>query len=210
MDKAQQILFHIDELYSEKPSEEKILKACELNPAKHTAWQDAFQEYDLSDVLTAIDNYWEFKNSKTKPNVAQIKAILNTHKAEKIKQSEAQAPSKELPTAYHFWKKDGETGDLKYFLSDYEHAFNLCITDYLAEIIPAEEFSRMSWQKRIRAALDNGVLNRMQEALQAVCNKPRFQSENEYNALHGKSSSSVRQQFQTNINQVLASHWRVS
>lgn len=182
MEKAQEILLHIDELYTENPSEDKILHLAENNPTRYQAWVDAFKDYDLSDVLRAIDEFWEYKNSKTKPNVAQIKAILNAHRAETIKET---AEVKELPTAYHFWKQDGESGDLKYFLSDYERAFNLCINDYLAQVIPAEEFSRMSWQRRIRSALDNGVLNRMPSALQAVCEKPRFLSDNEYKAIHG-------------------------
>lgn len=206
MDKAQQILFHLDELYAEEAKEEKILRACEINPAKYGAWRDAFDEYDLSDVLFAIDEFWQYKSNKTRPNVAQIRAILNAKKAEKIKKAEATAPVKELPTGYTFWKQDGERGDLKYFLSDYERAFNLCITDYLAEVIPAEEFARMSWQRRIKAAEDNGVLNRMDEALQAVCEKPRFLSDNEYAAIHGTKPK-------TNIYDAaasLASHWRAA
>ena len=205
MDKTQQILFHLDELYTEEANEERILRACEKNPAKYGAWKDAFEEYDLADVLTAIDEFWQYKSNKTKPNVAQIRAILNTKKAEKIKKAESEAV-RELPTAYHFWKQDGASGDLKYFLQDYERAFDLCITDYLAEVIPAEEFARYSWQRRIKAALDNGVLNRMDEALQAVCEKPRFLSDNEYATIHGTKPK-------VNIYDAaasLASHWRAA
>lgn len=206
MDKTQQILFHLDELYTEEANEERILRACEKNPAKYGAWRDAFEEYDLSDVLFAIDEFWQYKSNKTRPNVAQIRAILNAKKAEKVKKAEAEAPVKELSTGYTFWKQDGERGDLKYFLQDYERAFDLCITDYLAEVIPAEEFARMSWQRRIKAAQDNGVLNRMDEALRAVQPKPRFMSDNEYAALHGKAPAANL----GDVTATLASHWRVA
>lgn len=206
MQKAQEILKHIDELYLAKVDLQKIEKIPETNPTQYQAWVEAFEEYDLSDVLFAIDEFWQYKSNKTRPNVAQIRAILNAKKAEKVKKAEAEAPVKELSTGYTFWKQDGERGDLKYFLSDYERAFNLCITDYLAEVIPAEEFARMSWQRRIKAAQDNGVLNRMPEALQAVQPKPRFLSDNEYAALHGKAPAANL----GDVTATLASHWRVA
>lgn len=62
------------------PSEEYARKYAERNPEKLAAWDAAFKAYDLSDVLTAIDEYWNFKNNKTSPRVAQILAILNSKK----------------------------------------------------------------------------------------------------------------------------------
>lgn len=78
MEKSLEILQHLHELYSENPSEEYARKYAERNPEKLAAWDAAFKAYDLSDVLTAIDEYWNFKNNKTSPRVAQILAILNS------------------------------------------------------------------------------------------------------------------------------------
>lgn len=147
-----------------------------------SVWVDILNGYSQTDILDALKNYRKNVPYNTAPTPAKFKDYLPEKKvkAETVEREE-------LPTAYHFWKQDGESGDLKYYLSDYERAFNLCINDYLAQVIPAEEFARYSWQRRIRSALDNGVLNRMPEALQAVCEKPRFQSDNEYKAIHGHS-----------------------
>lgn len=80
MEKSLEILQHLHELYSENPNEEYARKYAERNPEKLAAWDAAFKAYDLSDVLQAIDEYWNFKNNKTSPRVAQILAILNSKK----------------------------------------------------------------------------------------------------------------------------------
>lgn len=147
-----------------------------------SVWVDILDGYSQTDILDALKNYRKNVPYNTAPTPAKFKDYL----PEKHVKAET-AERKELPTAYHFWKQDGASGDLKYFFQDYERAFDLCINDYLREVIPAEEFARYSWQRRIKAALDNGVLNRMPEALQAVQPKPRFLSDNEYAAIHGKA-----------------------
>lgn len=78
MEKELEILKHINELYVGDTTDEEIIRFAERNPEKLAAWDAAFKAYDLSDVLTAIDEYWNFKNNKTSPRVAQILAILNS------------------------------------------------------------------------------------------------------------------------------------
>lgn len=78
MEKELEILKHINELYVGDTTDEEIIRFAEKNTEKVAAWDAAFKAYDLSDVLTAIDEYWNFKNNKTSPRVAQILAILNS------------------------------------------------------------------------------------------------------------------------------------
>lgn len=80
MEKELEILKHINELYVGDTTDEEIIRFAEKNTEKVAAWKAAFIEYDLSDVLQAVDEYWNFKNNKTSPRVAQILAILNSKK----------------------------------------------------------------------------------------------------------------------------------
>ena len=76
MEKGLKILRHIEELYVEHPDFSKLEKMARNNPERVKAWNDAFKEYNLDDVLNTIDEYWNFKSSKSKPSVHQIKAML--------------------------------------------------------------------------------------------------------------------------------------
>lgn len=83
MEKALEILKHIEELYTAEPDFAKLDRMVEQNPERVAAWAEAFRNYDLSDVLAAIDDFWQYKSSKSKPSVAQITAILVAQKAKK-------------------------------------------------------------------------------------------------------------------------------
>lgn len=80
MEKELEILKHINELYVGNTTDEEIIRFAEKNTEKVAAWKTAFAKYDLADVLQAVDEYWNFKNNKTSPRVAQILAILNSKK----------------------------------------------------------------------------------------------------------------------------------
>lgn len=80
MEKELEILKHINELYVGDTTDEEIIRFAEKNTEKVAAWKAAFAKYDLADVLQAVDEYWNFKNNKTSPRVAQILAILNSKK----------------------------------------------------------------------------------------------------------------------------------
>lgn len=80
MEKELEILKHINELYVGDTTDEEIIRFAEKNTEKVAAWKAAFVKYDLVDVLQAVDEYWNFKNNKTSPRVAQILAILNSKK----------------------------------------------------------------------------------------------------------------------------------
>lgn len=206
MEKAQEILFHIDELYTENPSDEKIIRACEKNPTRYQAWVDAFKDYDMSDVLLAIDNFWEFKNSKTKPNVAQIKAILNSHKAEKMSESR-EGEFKAVSPAIQLMQDDIKSGNCKHLLPVYEMAVKYVMTDKLVEFIGASEYANLSYGQKYQTALKNGLFDGFESTLKKVCfekygKETQFQSENELN------NTSAHYQL-GDVSGNLAAHWRL-
>ena len=145
MEKAQEILFHIDELYLENPSEELILQMAEKNPVRYQAWVDAFKDYDLSDVLQAIDNYWEFKNSKTKPNVAQIKATLEQHRIEKLKTLNTEFKPVKGDYSWERMAQDTKDGTRRNNLYVYQDAEKIVLEDWLLKEIPTEVWKAMSY-----------------------------------------------------------------
>lgn len=207
MEKAQEILFHIEELYTENPSEEKIIQACEKNPTRYQAWVDAFNGYDLSDVLSAIDNFWEFKNSKTKPNVAQIKAILNAHKTEKTTETR-EGELKALSPAIQRMESDIESGNCHHLLRVYEEAVKYILTDKLIEAIGASEYGKLSYDQKYQTAVKNGLFNDFDTTLKTVCfmlngKEEQFQSENDL-----INAGGARFDLNDKIGS-LASHWRV-
>lgn len=210
MEKAQEILFHIDELYTENPSEEKILQLAEKNPTRYQAWVDAFKDYDLSDVLQAIDEYWEYKSSKTKPNVAQIKAILNAHKTSLVK--ETAAPKKELPSPENLMALDVSTGDCRNNLYVYREAFDICLNQFLPEVIPADVAEHAFYPRNVQLAVENGVFNRFGEAMLMAAQRRfgrdyEFPSANDLEAMKKNGTKSV--DFKQTVDR-LASNWRAA
>jgi len=212
MEKAQEILFHIDELYTENPSEDKIRQMAENNPTRYQAWVDAFKDYDLPDVLTAIDNFWEFKSSKTKPNVAQIKAILTSHKAEKLRQAAASAPKKELPTPENLMAQDVAVGCCRNNLYVYREAFDICLNQFLPEVIPADVADHAFYPRNVQLAVENGVFGRFDEAMLMAAQRRfgrdyEFPSANDMEAMKKNGKKSV--DFKQTVGN-LASHWRAA
>lgn len=80
MRKELEIIKHLIELYTGDISDEAMVNYELKNSEQVKMYAEAFSEYDLSDVLKAIDEYWNFKNSTTKPTVAKILAMLNSNR----------------------------------------------------------------------------------------------------------------------------------
>lgn len=114
MEKALEILYHIEELYTENPDREKLNRLAEQNPERVQAWTDAFAEYDLSDVLMAIDDFWQYKSSKSKPSVAQIKAVLTTKQVETAENSKQGLRNRILKCADEHGDKWGKEARERY------------------------------------------------------------------------------------------------
>ena len=217
MEKAQEILKHIDELYCLKVDLQKIENMPETNPTQYQAWVDAFKDYDLSDVLQAIDNYWEFKNSKTKPNVAQIKATLEQHKVNKLSQEVIQVPqAKCIDFAWERMNADIEAGSCRNNLYVYRDAERIVLEDWLMRELPIEVWRKMSYASRVKVATEKGLFGDFDEALRMAAQK-RFNRDYEYPSANDLEN--LRQQKSKNssgngaVNSVqktvnyLASHW---
>lgn len=207
MEKTQQILFHIDELYTDSASELKTIRQSKENPARYQAWVDAFKDYDLSDILQAIDNFWEFKNSKTKPNVAQIKAILNSHRVEKAKEDSYMQLAYIPDFAITQMQKDIELGKNRHLLPVYKLAYEYAITELLLKEVPLEVWIKMSMYQKHKSAVDKGLLGNFDDLLIQTCEKHygkkyQFPSTNMINYTTTSSSD--------NAVDYLASQWRAN
>lgn len=122
MEKALEILKHIEELYVAEPDFAKIERMAKNNPERVSAWEEAFAEYDLTDILLAIDDFWNYKSSKSKPSVAQLKAILTSKKVETEENSPHSMRSRILKCADELGEKYGKSVRDKYLANfpDYD------------------------------------------------------------------------------------------
>lgn len=117
MEKGLEILKHINELYKGDVSDEEMLRFAEKNSEIVNSWQEAFQNYELEDVLRIVDEYWTHKSNKTAPRVAQLLAMLNSDKDVKRVYSHAEEPIETKADSHTFWESDPA---LSYYLRDVE------------------------------------------------------------------------------------------
>lgn len=80
--KALEILYHLEELYNSRDvDKDDFFEKMMLSNSKIVnMWEKAFEHYDESAVLQALDEFWRFNSNKTRPKVSQILAMLNTSK----------------------------------------------------------------------------------------------------------------------------------
>lgn len=214
MEKAQEILFHIDELYTENPSEEKIIRACQENPVRYQAWVDAFKDYDLSDVLQAIDEYWEYKNSKTKPNVAQIKAKLNAKNTEKMAKTTV-AEEVKADFAWQRMDEDIEKGKCNWNMPTYRMAERIVLEEWLSKEMPVDLWQRMDYYGRVKQAKEKGLFDRFDDALIEASRRKfgtdyQFESENDIkSARNERYNREMANKNNTDMAATLAAHWKV-
>lgn len=161
MEKTQEILKHLFDLYSDKEnSEEEILKWCEKNMERFAMWRDAFEKYDTIDVINALDEYWRYGSNKTKPTVAKILALLNTNKVIKQKTEE------DTKVRYFNIESDLMHRDMELkrntdcILSDYKRAVDYILIDKLIELIGGFEYRKLdSVSEKYKLAVKNGLFN---------------------------------------------------
>lgn len=178
MEKAYEILKHIEELYSkENVTEENIRKELNKNPEVVNAWREAFELYDLTDIFKAIDEFWRYTNNKSKPRVSQLLSILNTTKeVEKEKPQEKQPSVRFFCIESDLMARDKELGrNSQFLISDYRRAVNYILTDKLIETIGGFEYDKLSNEDktkersdRYKRALENGLFNDFDEILRGV------------------------------------------
>ena len=174
MEKTQEILKHIFDLYSENEQTEKdIINWCEKNVERYNAYQLAFEDYDMLDVFRAIDNYWRYTSNKTKPTVAKLLAMLSTEKEVKKEHHYETSEAKYFNIENQYMQRDKALGiNQEYFLADYRRAVNYILTDMLREKIGVTEYNKLSKDDKVdelsekyALAMRNGLFNNFDDIL---------------------------------------------
>lgn len=183
LSKELEILKQIEELYKGDISEEKFMELCNGKEKKIEAWKEAFADYPLFEVSKAINHFYVKKSSKTRPNIAQLTAILQESNAEKIF-NEAKVFEKIEPTfGIKFQQLDKENGDMHWFVQDYIKVEQLIRQDHWGWIYNIknptyDEFQRCmeEWCKdttghKYRFYSANDIANMTEEQKQALLEK---------------------------------------
>lgn len=124
LEKEYEILKQIEELYSGDISDDDFLKKCEGKEVRLKAWREAFKEYPLYEVKKAIDFYYTKKSSKTRPNIAQITAILSANGVDKEQEPERVEPY-QCDLDVRYMHEDVENGNCHHNLYYYTRALNM-------------------------------------------------------------------------------------
>ena len=194
MEKALEILYHIDELYAENPSREDVEKLAEKNPERVQAWQDAFAEYDMVDVFQAIDDYWRYNSNKTKPTVAKILATLTTNKAKRVVADESQS-IKYFNPAVEFMQRDINLGKCKHTIKAYDRAVDYIINELLLDEVPVSEHGKMDFSTKVANAKDKGLFANFDDILEQLATTGEVKTQN----VSGFAAAGA----------ILAGHWGV-
>ena len=169
MEKALEILKHIEELYVEQPDITKLEKMAQNNPERVQMWDDAFREYDLVDVLNAIDEYWNYKSSKSKPSVHQIRAMLTTKKDIITTSPNQVREEKYIDYANSFMARYIKLGTNRHLLPIYKRAVDHIVKDLLAEEIGIQEWHQLDWSGKCARAMQLGLFNHFDDVLVLIC-----------------------------------------
>jgi hypothetical protein len=177
MEKTQEILKHIFELYQEnEPADEDVIRWCEKNIERYKAWEEAFIEYDMLDVFRAIDIYWRYTSDKTKPTVAKLLAMLSTEKEVKKERRCESTGGKYFNIENQYMQRDKALGiNQEYFLADYRRAVDYILNDLLREKIGNFEYSKLSKDDKVdelsekyALAMRNGLFNEFDDVLRML------------------------------------------
>lgn len=124
LSKELEILRHLEELYKQDVTEEEFLEEMKGKEVQTGAWKKAFEDYDLSDVLRAIDEYFAKKNNRTPPRIPQIEALLHSSGAKKEEKHEEVEPY-HCEYDYRYMHEDVESGNCHHNLYYYTAALRL-------------------------------------------------------------------------------------
>ena len=175
------------------------------------AWTDILAGYSQTDILDALKEY----RKNVAYNVAPLPAKFKEYLPEKgIKATPAEEKKVLLPTPTSLMDADVEAGNCHYNLPTYVKAFDLCITKFLAEVIPADIAERASYPYNVQLAVENGVFNRFSEALRMVGERDfadtggiQFPSANDLLAQKGAGRTAAING--SNSVNILSAHWRM-
>ena len=179
-EKTRLIIKKVAELYSfgsEKKTAEEVTQVnYEKLLDKEQEWEQAFDNYELDDVIQAINNYWRYKSDKSRPSVAQILAILQTEKEVKPKNNTNHDSVRFFCIESDLMRRDIELGkNIDCLLSDYRRAVNYILTDRLIETLGSYEYNKLSNEDKTkersdkyRIAMQNGLFNDFDDILRGM------------------------------------------
>lgn len=200
MRKELEIIKHVIELYTGDTTDEAMANYELKNSEQVKMYAEAFRDYDLSDVLQAIDEFWNFKSSKTKPTVAQILAILNSKKeVEKDSFSVDAQASRFDESCWRYWVgidlaralmiRAGNK-NLRFW---YQKAVDAILTERVARL-PEARF--WDYGRKVKECFERGFFDDVDEIAENIRQREIFGKEN-------AMPSSVKESGNW-----LASHWK--
>lgn len=122
LSKELEILRHLEELYKQDVTEEEFLEEMKGKEVQTSAWKKAFEDYDLSDVLQAIDEYFAKKNNRTPPRIPQIEALLRSNGVKKEEHIEPTGEVYQPEYDYRYMHEDVLSGNCHHNLYYYTAA----------------------------------------------------------------------------------------
>lgn len=166
MEKTQEILKHLFNLYHEKEWNEKdVINWCHKNPERYNAWNKAFKNIEQEVAVHAIDTYWTYHSNKSQPTVARLLAIIckSNNNGQKHK------TKRYYNLAEDYMSRDIALGRCKHLIGDYNRAVNYIIEDLLSKEMPISEWVKLDYSQKIEQALKKELFGQFDEILEMLC-----------------------------------------
>lgn len=181
------------------------------------AWTEILEGYSQTDILEALKNY----RKNVAYNVAPLPAKFKEYLPEKHYRSEPESVKKELPSPENLMAQDVAAGNCRNNLYVYREAFDICINQFLPEVIPADVAEHAFYPRNVQLAVENGVFGRFDEAMIMAAQR-RFERDYEFpsaNDLEAMKQAGVKLDSSHSLRmtekgddavKMLSVHWRVA
>lgn len=184
-EKSRRIIKKVAELYSFGNERKTVEEVTQINYEKlldkEADWDKAFEEYEVDDVLQAVDNFWRFKSDKNRPSVAQILSFLNTEKeVKKIPHKEEEQRVKYYNIETMYFNRDKELGILKYNMNIYKRAVDRIMHDMMDEWCRENNFKfndkddAVAYHKKFQKATELGYFNEFDAILENIAQESGY------------------------------------
>jgi hypothetical protein len=172
-----------------------------------SVWVDILDGYSQTEILEGLKNY-----RKNVPyNVAPLPAKFKEYLPERKSKAVAEQEKRELPSPEKFMADDIKTGDCRNNLYVYRDAFEICLHEFLPQVIPADIAEHSYYPKDVQLAVENGVFFRFGEAMHMAAQRRfrrdyEFSSENDLKAQ--KQNSAAHTMTGKDAVNIISAHWR--
>lgn len=184
-EKSRRIIKKVAELYSFGNERKTVEEVTQINYEKlldkEADWDKAFEEYEVDDVLKAVDNFWRYKSDKNRPSVAQILSFLNTEKeVKKIPHKEESVEGKYYNIETMYFNRDRELGKLKYNINAYKRAVDRIMKDMMDEWCRENSFKfddkdpAVAYHRKFQKATELGYFNEFDAILENIAQESGY------------------------------------